>query len=83
MDKKELAIAELLSDRPLRLRKAILEETADCSQTRPVTSDDVRAKWPLLQGVGLSNYDIVRLANGPDVDPERFKELMESLRSSL
>lgn len=83
MSDRELMITKPLSDRPLRLRKAILSKTAGCTHTDPVTSHDVQAVWPLLAPSGLLNRDIVNLANGNNIPVELFDNLMKLLRSNL
>ncbi|WP_429101762.1 hypothetical protein [Aeromonas rivipollensis] len=83
MSDRELMITKPLSDRPLRLRKAILGKLADCTHTVPVTSHDVQAVWPLLAPSGFFNRDIVNLANGNDIPVVSFDNLMALLRSNL
>lgn len=83
MSDRELMIAKPLSDRPLRLRKAILDKLVNCTHTEPVTSHDVQAVWPLLAPSGLFNRDIVHLANGEDIPVTLFYKLMALLRSNL
>lgn len=83
MSDRELMITKPLSDRPLRLRKAILSKTAGCTHTDPVTSHDVQAVWPFLAPSGLLNRDIVNLANGNNIPVELFDNLMKLLRSNL
>lgn len=80
---RELMITKPLSDRPLRLRKAILGKPAGYPHTDPVTSHDVQAVWPLLAPSGLLNRDIVNLANGNDIPVELFDNLMTLLRRNL
>ncbi|UUM70740.1 hypothetical protein [Aeromonas veronii] len=83
MSDRELMITKPLSDRPLRLRKAILSKTAGCTHTDPVKSHDVQGVWPLLAPSGLLNRDIVNLANGNNIPVELFDNLMKLLRSNL
>lgn len=83
MPKKQSEVINATSDRPLRLRKALLGKTTDCTSVGAVTSDDVKAKWPLLMQSGLCCRDIVSLANSHDIEPQIFERLMTNLYSSL
>lgn len=76
-------VAEPQSDRPLRLRKAILMLAAHDEEARAVTKEDIAVVWPLLGDAGLLAFDVRQLANGPDIRPDLFERLMKSMNSYL
>jgi hypothetical protein len=72
-----------MSDRPLRLRKAILGMMVGNMIAPLVTPLDVKARWGHLGGSGSTPSDIAEEANSSEISEERFRFLMKLLNSYL